>query len=151
MPLVLLGIWQCHYLHRTFVHSLRTRTSAKKMPVVAIGSGFGFNAVNAYVNAKFISEFGEYSPDWPGDPRFLAGLGVFLADQALNIHSGTILLGLRKPGETGYAIPRGGALRHASCRNDLGEIVERGAGRWRLGPCPVWHSSRTPSPTWFRG
>ena len=59
VPLVLLGIWQCHYLNRTFVYPLRARTAGKKMPIAVVGSGFAFNVVNAYVNARFISEFGE--------------------------------------------------------------------------------------------
>ena len=123
-PLLLLGMWQCHYLNRTFVYSLRTRTAGRKMPVLVIGSGFAFNVVNAYVNARFISEFGDYGPEWLGDPRFLAGLAVFLAGLVLNIRSDNVLLGLRKPGEAGYAIPRGGAFRYVSCPNYLGEIVE---------------------------
>ena len=124
VPLVFLGIWQCHYLNRTFVYSLRTRTMAKKMPVVVICSGIAFNAVNAYVNARFISEFGDYGLEWLGDPRFPAGLAIFLAGLTLNIHSDNILLGLRKAGDAGYAVPRGGAFRYVSCPNYLGEILE---------------------------
>ena len=136
VPLMLLGIWQCHYLNRAFIYPLRTRTAGKKMPMVVAGSGFAFNVVNAYVNARFISEFGEYGADWLGDPRFLGGLALFAVGLALNVHSDNILLGLRKPGRTGYSIPRGGAFRYVSCPNYLGELLEWcgwAMATWSLG------------------
>ena len=94
------------------------------MPAVAAASGFAFNMVNAYINARWITELGQYDLQWLGDPRFLAGLFVFAAGFALNLHSDNTLLKLRKPGETGYSIPRGGGFRHVSCPNYLGEMME---------------------------
>ena len=136
VPLMLLGIWQCHYLNRALIYPLRTRTVGKKMPMVVVGCGFAFNVVNAYVNARFISEFGEYGAEWLGDLRFLGGLAVFAAGFALNVHSDHILLGLREPGRTGYSIPRGGAFRYVSCPNYLGELLEWSGwavATWSLG------------------
>ena len=92
VPLVFLGMWQVHYLNRTFVYPFRTRTTGKKMPVLVVGSGFLFNVINAYVNARFVSHIGQYGLDWLGDPRFLAGLAIFIAGLALNVHSDNILL-----------------------------------------------------------
>ncbi len=136
VALILLGIWQCHYLNRTFVYPLRTRTAGKKMPIVVVGSGFAFNVVNAYVNARFISHFGEYGLTWLADPRFLAGLAVFATGFALNLHSDNILLRLRKPGGPSYSIPRGGFFRYVSCPNYLGELLEWAGwalATWSLG------------------
>ena len=124
VPLILLGIWQCHYLNRNFTYPLRIRGGDRKMPAIVASSGFAFNVLNAYVNARFISHLGEYGVGWLGDPRFLAGLMVFLGGFALNIHSDKILLRLRKPGASGYSIPRGGAFRYVSCPNYLGELLE---------------------------
>ena len=124
VPLVLLGMWQCHYLNRNFIYPLRLRGGDRKMPVLVAASGFVFNLVNAYVNARFISHLGEYGVAWLGDPRFVAGLAVFLGGLALNLHSDNILLKLRKPGGSGYSIPRGGAFRYVSCPNYLGELLE---------------------------
>ena len=124
VPLVFLAMWQAHYLHRTFIFPFRIRTSGKKIPLTVVGSGFLFNVINAYINARFVSGIGEYSADWLSDPRFLAGLAIFFAGMALNIRSDNILLRLRSSGESGYAIPRGGAFRYVSCPNYLGEIME---------------------------
>ena len=97
---------------------------ARKCLFLVMACGFTFNSINAYVNARFISEFGEYGTEWLADPRFLAGLAIFLTGLALNVHSDNILLNLRKTGESGYAIPQGGAFRYVSCPNYLGEIME---------------------------
>ena len=124
VPLIFFGIWQCHYLNRALVYPLRTRTAGKRVPLAVGASGIGFNVVNAYVNARFVSEFGAYGVGWLADPRFLGGLAILVAGLALNIHSDNILLGLRGPGESGYAIPRGGGFRYVSCPSYLGEMVE---------------------------
>ena len=124
VPLVFLVMWQAHYLHRTFIFPFRTRTGGKKIPIAVVASGFLFNLINAYINAWFVSSIGEYSVDWLTDPRFLAGLAIFIAGMTLNIRSDNILLRLRSTREGGYAIPRGGAFRYISCPNYLGETIE---------------------------
>ncbi len=133
-PLVLLGVWQCHYLNRSFLYPLRLRTAGSRMPVVVVATGFAFNVLNGYINARFISHFGEYGTGWLTDPRFLVGLALFAAGFAMNIHSDNILLRLRGPTRgsdtTGYSIPRGGAFRWVSCPNYLGELLEWGG--WAL-------------------
>ncbi|MCY3774749.1 MAG: 3-oxo-5-alpha-steroid 4-dehydrogenase, partial [Candidatus Aminicenantes bacterium] len=45
VPLVLLGVWQCHYLNRTFVYPTRIRTAGKKMPLLVMACGFVFNSI----------------------------------------------------------------------------------------------------------
>lgn len=124
VPLVFLAMWQGHYLHRTFIYPFRTRTGGKKIPLAVVGSGFLFNSLNAYINARFISNIGEYGFDWLSDPRFVAGMAIFLLGMALNVRSDNILLRLRDSSEAGYAIPRGGPFRYVSCPNYLGEIIE---------------------------
>ena len=124
VPLVFLAMWQGHYLHRTFVYPFRTRTGGKKIPVAVITSGFVFNSLNAYVNARFISSIGEYDIAWLSDPRFMVGATIFLLGVILNMRSDNILLRLRQSGGRGYSIPRGGPFRYVSCPNYLGEIIE---------------------------
>ena len=45
---------------------------------------------------------------------FLIGASMWAFGLAINIHSDYILCNLRKPGETGYKIPMGGAFNYVS-------------------------------------
>ncbi len=122
-PLVLLLAWQSHYIYRTFIFPFRLR-GGRPMPLLIALSGLGFNVVNAYINAAWVSSLGDYPASWLLDPRFVAGLAVFGAGLAVNHHADAVLLSLRKPGESGYRIPQGGLYRWVSCPNYLGEMME---------------------------
>jgi 3-oxo-5-alpha-steroid 4-dehydrogenase 1 len=123
VPIVLFGLWQVHYVQRTFVYPFLMR-GGNRMPIVLMLMAISFNTLNAYINARWISELGDYPPGWLADPRFLAGAGLFAAGLALNLTADRRLRGLRQPGESGYRIPYGGGYRWVSCPNYLGEIVE---------------------------
>jgi protein-S-isoprenylcysteine O-methyltransferase Ste14 len=122
VPLVLLGLWQLHYVHRTFIYPLRIRP-ARRTPVVVALLGMLFQLLNSYVNARHISEFGLYRSDWLTDPRFLVGVALFLVGMYVNQTSDHALISLREE-SSGYQIPRGGLFRYVSCPNYFGEMVE---------------------------
>jgi protein-S-isoprenylcysteine O-methyltransferase Ste14 len=124
VPLVLLGLWQLHYLQRALLFPFRLRGTAKRMPVLVVLLGAGFNFLNAWINARWISEFGHYPTTWLADPRFVAGAAIFVGGLSINIASDRALLRLRAPGETGYRVPHGGLFEWVSCPNYLGEIIE---------------------------
>ena len=95
--------------------------------------GATFNCFNSYLNARWISELGRYDPSWLQEPCLWIGCAVFLFGFVLNVHSDSILFNLRKPGDTGYHIPQGGAYRLVSSPNYLGELLEwLGWGRTSL-------------------
>ncbi|MGE0787420.1 MAG: DUF1295 domain-containing protein [Sandaracinaceae bacterium] len=123
-PLVLLAFWQLHYVHRTFVFPFRMRAAGKRMPLSIPLMAIVFNSLNAYVNARWISHLGTYGPEWLLDPRMIAGAALFLTGMAVNLHADTVLIGLRKPGESGYKIPEGGLYRWISNPNYFGELIE---------------------------
>jgi protein-S-isoprenylcysteine O-methyltransferase Ste14 len=123
VPLVLLALWELHYLHRAFVYPLRLR-GGSRMPVTVALMAVAFNVLNASINARWISAAGGYPLGWLADPRFLVGVLVFGSGLALNLRADHSLRALRGPGEVGYKIPRGGAFRWVSCPNYLGEIIE---------------------------
>lgn len=60
---------------------------------------------------------------WFTDPRFVVGAVVFVVGWAINFHSDSLLIALRKDGFKGYRIPRCGMFRLVSCVNYTGEIV----------------------------
>ena len=123
-PLFLLSLWQLHYVHRTFIFPLRMKTSGKRMPILIMVLGASFNCLNSYLNARWISELGTYDDAWLSQPYLWIGGVIFVAGVALNVHSDSVLFNLRKPGETGYRIPKGGAYRWVSSPNYLGELLE---------------------------
>lgn len=122
-PLVLLALWQVHYVQRTLVYPLRMR-GGRPMPVLIVALALGFNSINAYVNARWISELGAYPTSWLADPRLLAGAALFAAGLAINLRADATLRALRAPGEAGYKLPRGGLYERVSCPNYLGELLE---------------------------
>jgi len=127
VPLALAAMWLTHYVHRAFIYPLRLKAAQKPMPLSVAAMAITFNLLNAYVNARWVSQFGHYELSWFGDPRFIIGVVLFATGMAINIHSDDILLALRQPGETGYKIPHGGAYRWVSAPNYFGELIEWGA------------------------
>ncbi len=133
VPLLFLALWQLHYVQRAFVYPFLMRTGSR-MPVSVVAMAILFNLLNAWVNARWISQYGEYANSWLADPRFWIGVAVFLAGFALNIGSDRILRRLRDArgrdardggaSAGGYRIPHGGGYRWVSSPNYLGEMVE---------------------------
>ena len=122
--IVFFGLWEAHYIHRAFIYPLQRRNGDKQMPLAVICPGFIFNSVNGYLNGRFVFSFsGGYSESWLTDPRFLAGVVLFVAGFIINRDADVILSSLRKPGQSGYSIPSGGLYRFISCPNYLGEIL----------------------------
>ncbi len=122
--LVFLVLWEAHYLHRAFIYPFMLRGNAIRMTVAVVSMGMFFNAVNAYMNGRYIFNFSRYySNDWLLDVRFIAGVALFIFGFVINRQSDNILRHLRKPGETGYKIPKGDLYKWISCPNYLGEIL----------------------------
>jgi hypothetical protein len=124
VPLLFGAVWMTHYVHRTFIFPFRVRTGGKQMPVVIAALAFTFNVLNAYVVARWISELGSYEPSWLRDPRFIVGVTLFAAGLIINVKADSMLIALRRPGETAYRIPRGWLFDYVACPNYLGEIIE---------------------------
>ncbi len=124
VAIVFLCMWQLHYVQRTFVFSVLMR-GGRTFPLLLIVFSIIFNTVNGYLNGRWLFAFSPaYEDSWLADPRFIAGLVVFLAGFTINVHSDRILRGLRKPGAAGYGIPRGGLFEYVSGANYFGEILE---------------------------
>jgi len=124
VPLILLGLWQSHYVYRAWIFPLKMNTAGKQIPLLLPLIAISFNTLNAYVNSRWISHYGEYDLSWLTDPRFIIGAIVFFVGMRINRQSDNILLNLRKPGETGYKVPEGGLYRWISSPNYFGEIIE---------------------------
>lgn len=122
-PLALLAMWQAHYVQRTFVFPFKLRPGGRT-PVSVVVLGFTFNVLNAYINARWLSQLGHYDTAWLWSPDFLFGLGLFVAGYRINRWADRVLAGLRAPGERGYKVPRGGLYELISCPNYFGELLQ---------------------------
>ncbi len=135
--IVLLVFWLAHYVHRSLIFPFRLHAARPSMTVSVIAMGACFNVGNGYLNARWLYFLGPtLHTSWFADPRFIVGTILFWCGFALNQHSDKVLIGLRRPGETGYKIPMGGGYRFVSCPNYLGEMVEWGGWAlacWSLG------------------
>ncbi|KAF5912206.1 hypothetical protein HPG69_003482 [Diceros bicornis minor] len=96
----------------------------KPMPLCLSVLAFVFCTYNSYLQSRYLSQYAVYADDWITDPRFITGFVLWLVGLLINIHSDHILRNLRKPGETGYKIPRGGLFEYISAANYFGEVVE---------------------------
>jgi protein-S-isoprenylcysteine O-methyltransferase Ste14 len=123
VPQILWALWASHYLHRTLLYPLRLKSN-KRMPLAIVAMAIAFNVLNATINGSWIGTFGDYTTVTPWDPRFLAGLTLFVCGMAINVDADRRLFALRAPGETGYKIPRGGLYELVTSPNYLGEILE---------------------------
>jgi 3-oxo-5-alpha-steroid 4-dehydrogenase 1 len=124
---VLFVPWIFHYLNRTFIYPLRIRATPKKMPLLIVVNAIFFNVVNAGLNGYYLAElapYEKYTLTWFVNPLFLAGAVLFAAGMYINWKADDILIHLRKPGETGYKIPRGFLFNYISSPNLFGEFIE---------------------------
>lgn len=119
-------LWSAHYFNRSLIYPLTMRTSVRSIPLAIVASAILFNAVNGWSNGYYLaSPWADYPAEWLRDPRFLAGLALFLVGAAINIDADRRLMRLRRGAERAdYVIPQGGLFRYVSCPNHLGEIIE---------------------------
>jgi hypothetical protein len=124
VPFIFLFMWEAHYLQRAFVYPFSLHVPSRQMPILVVAMGLTFNILNTYFNGRYLfSLHGGYSVSWLRDPRFIAGLLIFIAGYFINRRSDSILSSLRKSDQNGYAMPYGGMYRWVSCPNYLGEVV----------------------------
>lgn len=124
VPLIFLGLWQAHYIYRTFIFPFMLKTGNKRMPLLIVVSGMAFNVFNGYTNGRYLGwNAAAYEWSWLHDPRFVLGAVLFVSGFAINVASDRALIALRHENDGGYAIPTGGFFRWVSCPNYMGECV----------------------------
>merc|ERR1712065_96110 len=114
---ILFWAYLLHYLNRSIVFPLRIQ-GGKPTPISVMLMALGFTTVNSYIQARWVTKFADYSNlDSTDQLRFLIGGIIFLAGLIINWNSDHILRNLRKPGEKGYKIPKGGMFTYVSGAN----------------------------------
>lgn len=125
-PLVFFIVFQSHYFQRSFIFPFLLRGKSR-MPLSIMFMGVMFNTLNALMQGGWIFYFAPsdlYTPQWLMTPQFIIGATIFFTGMYVNIQSDKIIRNLRKPGDTGHYIPRGGMFRYVSSANYFGEFTE---------------------------
>ena len=120
----MVGLFSFHYINRAFIFPFRLQTKGKKMPLIIVLSAIFFNLINGFLLGYYFANFAHYTIWWVTDFRFIAGVILFFLGIYINWKADNILIYLRKPGETHYAIPKGWLFNKVSCPNLLGETIE---------------------------
>lgn len=118
------SLWFMHYINRALIYPFRQKDRSKRMPIVIFLSAIFFNLINGGLNGYYLGWLAKYDASLLNTWNFWAGLALFIGGLYVNIKSDNILLGLRRPGETGYKIPEGFLFKYISCPNHFGEIIE---------------------------
>lgn len=121
---MLLAMYMVHYAYRAFVFPFRMR-GGKPMPVGVCALAALFCVFNGYLQGRAWTAFIALdASDTRTAAALVAGSLIWAAGLYINLDSDAVLRNLRKPGETGYKIPRGGAFELVSGANYFGEILE---------------------------
>ncbi|XP_028410157.1 3-oxo-5-alpha-steroid 4-dehydrogenase 1-like [Dendronephthya gigantea] len=120
-----LSMFLIHYFRRSFIYPLWIKNTAST-PFFIFLSAFFFCSLNGYMQGQYHLYLAHYPEDWFQSYQFIFGCLIFLSGFAMNLYFDYIITNLRKPGETGHKIPRGGLFEYVSCPNFFGEIVEWG-------------------------
>ena len=125
MALVLLGLWEAHYLYRACLFPFLMRQNGKRFPVLLILFAAIFNSLNGYANGTFLA----HASPFPADGllprvRLCVGIALFVVGFLIHVSADHNLRNLRAPGEGGYKVPRGGLFEYVANPNYFGEIVE---------------------------
>jgi len=116
-----------HYFQRSFVFPFLIKGKSV-MPLSVILMGVTFNTLNAYMIGGwlfYVSPVDYYGGvSWLMSPMFIIGCVIFFVGMAINWHSDYIIRHLRKPGDTGHYIPRGGMFCYVTSANYFGEFLE---------------------------
>jgi len=142
VPLVLAGLWSVHYLNRGFLFPALMRVPEGQKGSfgwLVVVSGWGVTALHGYLSGRWYSELAPHlTGEWPSDPRFLFGVGIYAIGFAINVHSDHVLRNLRTKAEVAraervYRIPAGGLYRWVTSPSYLGELIA-----WAGFACFTW-------------
>jgi len=116
-------MWSIHYSYRSFVFPALMRPSGKSFPALLVLFAIAFNCLNGYNNAEALIHNAR-----AGGPlltlNFMAGAVLFFFGFWMHVSADRTIRNLRRPGNSGYAIPRGGWFEWTTNPNYLGEILQ---------------------------
>jgi 3-oxo-5-alpha-steroid 4-dehydrogenase 1 len=121
----LITLYLGHYFYRAFVFPFRI-VGGKPTPSGIMAMAFIFCVFNGWLQSRWLAAHADFgsATSFVMSPRVIVGVCVWATGLFINLDADATLRSLRKPGETGYKIPYGGAFALVSGANFFGEIVE---------------------------
>ncbi|MDD4820860.1 MAG: DUF1295 domain-containing protein [Flavobacteriales bacterium] len=126
VPLCFFAVFQLHYFQRSFIFPMLIKGHSR-MPLNIMLSGVLFNVLNALMQGGwifYIAPQGRYTEQWLTSAPFIIGILVFFAGMFINIQSDAIIRNLRKPGDKGHYLPKGGVFTYVNSANYFGELLQ---------------------------
>lgn len=105
---VIMSMFWIHYGNRSLVYPFQIKSS-KPFPLSMTLTGGLYNCLNGYLQGSYLGGV-ERKPIELSSIHFIIGVLMFCLGMFINLHSDMLLRRLRKPGETAYKIPHGGAF-----------------------------------------
>ena len=132
VALFLGGLWMFHYMNRAVITPMLIRVAPgtqSSFNITVVVAGWATLALHSYLNGSFISQYGSHlhMEEWFSDPRFIAGLMIYICGFTINVKSDAILRNLRSKNQSAdeprYKIPYGGLFKYVTCPQYFGEIL----------------------------
>ena len=124
VAIIMLAIWQSHYLKRTFYYPFQMKGRTRPFPAVLVLMAILFNLMNGYINGFYVFQKAHYEITWLYTWQFWLGIVVFYIGYVINTWSDRSLSGLVKTPDDKYSIPHGGLFNYVSSPHYFGEIIE---------------------------
>ncbi len=121
--IILLVLWEIHYIYRTFIYTALQRGSKRTFPLMLVFFACLFNINNGIINGHEVF-LKNLTLGALLHPLSILGFILFISGFSLHVYSDAIIRSLRKDNEKGYKIPMKGAFRLITNPNYLGEIIE---------------------------
>ncbi|KAH3850896.1 3-oxo-5-alpha-steroid 4-dehydrogenase 1-like [Dreissena polymorpha] len=120
---LLFSLFVMHYFQRACIFPFLIK-GGKPVTLFVFLVALVFCFINGYLQSAFLLFHADYGTKWWTRTHLWIGVVIFCTGMFINIQSDHILRNLRKPGETGYKIPKGGMFNYVSGANFFGEIFE---------------------------
>ena len=121
---IVVGLWLAHYVHRGLLWCALVPKRDATVPLTMCTASVVFNLINGGLLGWFMGYVADYPDQWLMDPRFIAGLALFIGGAALNIWADYRLRYLRNRDAGRRVVPSGGPFDVVCCPNLSGEIIE---------------------------
>ena len=137
IPRFLAAVMCVHYSYRGWIFPYMIRAApgaTSNFSLVPAVGGWVVTVLHGYLNGAWFSTHGTHlrGTTWLRDPRFIAGIAIYVVGLAQIVRHDTIMRELRYRHFDAMFIFCDWALRHHATHNH----AVRAAGRGHLGPCP---------------